>query len=161
MTKPLLLAGLALIFASSNWAIFSREQLKASGTVVYLELAPVDPRSLMQGDYMALRYKLDITTPATGPGTGTDTAGFLIVRLDERRVATAIGWNTEPAASELRLKYRTLHGRTTIGSDAFFFEEGSAGVYQRARFGEFRVDSQGNALLTGLRDANLQRLGPH
>ena len=155
MTKPLLLAGLALILASSNWAIFSREQLKASGTVVYLELAPVDPRSLMQGDYMALRYKIDLTTPAAGTGP----AGFLIVRLDERRVARAIGWNTEPAASELRLKYRTLHGRTTIGSDAFFFEEGSAGVYQRARFGEFRVDSQGNALLTGLRDGNLQRLG--
>jgi len=154
MTKPLLIAGLALILAIANWAIFSREQLKAHGTVAYLELAPVDPRSLMQGDYMALRYKIDRTTPSVTED------GFLIVKLDDRRIATAVGWNTERAAGELRLKYRTRHGRTAIGSDAYFFEEGTSARYETARYGEFRIDPDGNALLTGLRDANLQRLGP-
>ena len=153
MSRALLLAGLALILAAANWAIVSRELLKSSGQLVYLELAPVDPRSLMQGDYMALRYKIELTTPATAE------SGYLIIRLDDRHVAKAVGWNSQPAAGELRLKYRSRYGRTSIGSDAFFFEEGTSRLYESARYGEFRVAENGDALLTALRDANLKRLG--
>jgi len=151
--KPLLIAGLALILAIANWAIFSREQLKAHGTVAYLELLSGFYPSA-QGDYMSLWYKIDRTTPKVTED------GFLIVKLDDRRIATAVGWNTEPATGELRLKYRTRHGRTSIGTDSYFFQQGTADRYETARYGEFRIDSNGNALLTRLRDANLQRLGP-
>ena len=41
-----------------NSAIWQKERHIAQGEVVYLELAPVDPRSLMQGDYMALNFAL-------------------------------------------------------------------------------------------------------
>ena len=154
MNRALLLAGLALILTAANWAIASRELLKSSGQLVYLELAPVDPRSLMQGDYMSLRYKIDLKSPDSAP------SGYLIIRLDDRHVAKAVGWNSEPAAGELRLKYRGHYGRTSIGSDAFFFEEGTSRFYESARYGEFRVAENGDALLTALRDANLVRLGP-
>ena len=154
MNRALLLAGLALILAAANWAIASRELLKSSGQLVYLELAPVDPRSLMQGDYMSLRYKIDLKTPQTAE------SGYLIIRLDDRHVAKAVGWNSEPAAGELRLKYRSRSGRTSIGSDAYFFQEGTSALYESARYGEFRVAENGDALLTALRDANLTRLGP-
>jgi uncharacterized membrane-anchored protein len=153
MTRLLLAAGLAVILAAANWAIVSRERLRASGTVVFLELAPVDPRSLMQGDYMALGYQIDLATPPASQD------GYLIVRLDERRVGKAVGWNSEPGAGELRLKYRTRNGRTAVGSDAFFFEEGSAARYQSARYGEFRVAPNGDALLVALRDRELRPLG--
>lgn len=98
LPRLLLLAGLVLILATVNWTIATRERLRAAGEVVYLELAPVDPRSLMQSGYMALRYKIDSTTP------DATTDGFLIVRPDNRRVARASGWNSEPASDELRLK---------------------------------------------------------
>ena len=153
MNRALLLAGLVLILAIANWAIASRELLKSSGAVVYLELAPVDPRYIMQGNYMALSYKIDLKTPATAE------SGYLIIRLDNRHVAKAVGWNSEPAAGELRLKYRSRDGRTSIGSDAYFFEEGTGELYRKARYGEFRVAENGEALLVGLRDANLVRLG--
>ena len=39
-----------------NWSIAAKERLLVSGSTVYLELALVDPRSLMRGDYMALNY---------------------------------------------------------------------------------------------------------
>ena len=154
MNRALLLAGLALILTAANWAIASRELLKSSGQLVYLELAPVDPRSLMQGDYMSLRYKIDLKSPDSAP------SGYLIIRLDDRHVAKAVGWNSVPAAGELRLKYRGRYGRTSIGSDAFFFEEGTSRFYESARYGEFRVAENGDALLIALRDANLVRLGP-
>ena len=42
-----------------NRAIWDKEQQLRDGRVVLLALAPVDPRSLMQGDYMRLRYAVE------------------------------------------------------------------------------------------------------
>ena len=50
-----ILAGVAIL-ALANFSIYSRERLLTEGSVVLLHLAPVDPRSLMQGDYMALNF---------------------------------------------------------------------------------------------------------
>ncbi|MBI3711463.1 MAG: GDYXXLXY domain-containing protein, partial [Burkholderiales bacterium] len=38
-----------LILCAVNYIIVQREQLLQDGRIVLLELAPVDPRSLMQG----------------------------------------------------------------------------------------------------------------
>lgn len=51
------LAGI-LVLIAVNVSIYQREQLLQHGRFVLLELAPVDPRSLMQGDYMALRFEV-------------------------------------------------------------------------------------------------------
>src|SRR2546425_2216521 len=48
----------AMVLALLNFSIVGKERQLESGKVVFLELAPVDPRSLMQGDYMALRFKI-------------------------------------------------------------------------------------------------------
>ncbi|WP_319022245.1 GDYXXLXY domain-containing protein, partial [Proteus mirabilis] len=61
----ILLCG-ALVLAFVNAAIWQKEALIGTGTTVYVELAPVDPRSLMQGDYMRLAFAL----PAGRPGQG-------------------------------------------------------------------------------------------
>src|SRR5690606_22974697 len=53
-----LLAGLAVILAVVNLGIYQRDQILKHGESVILALAPVDPRSLMQGDYMALRFQV-------------------------------------------------------------------------------------------------------
>ena len=47
-----------------------------------------------------------------------------------------------------------------LASDAYFFEEGQLAVYDRARFGELGVADDGEAVLTGLRDQQRERLGP-
>ena len=39
-----------------NFNAFQKQQLKEQGLTVMLKLAPVDPRSIMQGDYMTLRF---------------------------------------------------------------------------------------------------------
>ena len=41
-----------------NFEIYKKEQLLAEGMTVFLELMPRDPRSIMQGDYMVLRYNI-------------------------------------------------------------------------------------------------------
>ena len=41
----------------------------------------------------------------------------------------------------------------------FFFQEGDAQLYNKARNGEFRVDANGDSILTNLRDDGLTVLG--
>ncbi|NYT64359.1 GDYXXLXY domain-containing protein [Alcaligenaceae bacterium] len=52
------LGGLLLILAVVNNGIYQREKILSTGASVVLELAPVDPRSLMQGDYMTLNFNV-------------------------------------------------------------------------------------------------------
>ena len=42
--------GLFFVLVGAGWIIWSNERILADGRVVLLELAPIDPRSLMQGD---------------------------------------------------------------------------------------------------------------
>jgi len=155
-----ILAGLAVL-GLANWTIYTRESLLAEGAVVLLELAPIDPRSLMQGDYMALRFKVE--ADAFGRGRVQDVAdGRIVVRRDERGVAAFVRRDGgEPlAADELRLRYRVRDGRVKFATNAFFFQEGHAPLYERARYGEFRAAPGGEVLLTHLRGETLERLGP-
>ncbi|MCL1483253.1 MAG: GDYXXLXY domain-containing protein [Marinobacter sp.] len=52
------LLALLVALAMVNLSVFQKEQQLAHGKVVYLDLAPVDPRSLMQGDYMTLSFAI-------------------------------------------------------------------------------------------------------
>jgi uncharacterized membrane-anchored protein len=50
-------------------------------------------------------------------------------------------------------------GRLHIGSEAFFFQEGTAVAYEQARYAELRVDSSGESLLVGVRGPDRELLG--
>ena len=155
-----ILAGLAVL-AAANYTTYSREWQLAEGAVVLLELAPVDPRSLMQGDYMALRFKA--ADDAFGRTTVTAVRdGHIIVNVDERGVGSFVRRDRgEPLApGEVRLRYRIRDERVKFATNAFFFQEGHAKHYERARYGEFRVAPSGDLLLTNLRGEKLERLGP-
>jgi uncharacterized membrane-anchored protein len=154
------LAGVAVL-ALANWTIFQRERHLAEGSVVLLPLAPVDPRSLMQGDYMALRFRLEVD--AFGRGRHEDLKdGRLVVKVDERGVGSFVRRDGGEALApgEQRLRYRVRGGRVKFATNAFFFQEGHGRYYARARYGEFRVSNAGELLLTHLRGEDLERLGP-
>ena len=155
-----ILAGLAVL-ATTNYTIHSRERQLVDGAVVLLELAPVDPRSLMQGDYMALRFK--VADDAFGRGPQKDARdGRIVVRLDERGVGSFVRRDGGEllAAGEVLLRYRIRDRQVKFATNAFFFQEGHAQHYAGARYGEFRVSPSGELLLTHLRGENLERLGP-
>jgi len=170
MRKALAVLWAFLALIAVNVSIADKERLLASGAVVYLELAPIDPRSLLQGDYMALNYavadetrrRLQASRPAERTGDLAPGDGRIVVALDERSVAgfRRLDDGQPLASGEVVLRYRVRAGRLKFASNAFFFEEGQGPVYQEARYGEFRVDRDGDLLLTDLRGAALQRLGP-
>ena len=96
------LGGLALVLAVANGSIWQREQLLGSGRVVILELAPVDPRSLMQGDYMALTFAAGREVTRLRKDGSRDPAltqdevlnyepdGYLVLAQDERGVGKVL-----------------------------------------------------------------------
>ena len=157
---------LLLILGMTNWSIFENEQLLANGQVVLLKLAPIDPRSLIQGDYMALRYALagDVDT------SDLPNRGRLVIKLDPNNVATfqRLYHPAQPLAPDERLL--EYHKRTSgldwrgeslyIGAESFFFQEGHAEYYDKAAYGELRVTASGQSVLVGLRDVSFRPLGP-
>jgi uncharacterized membrane-anchored protein len=149
--------GVSLVLV--NYSIASKERLLAEGRIVYLELAPVDPRSLMQGDYMALRFKManDASRDATAAATAD---GRIVAALDARGIASYRRLHDgKPAASnEVLLRYRVREREIKFATNAFFFQEGTGKRYEAARYGMFRVSPEGELLLTDLRGVELQPL---
>lgn len=157
-----LVIGLAgvLILIVANVGICQKQRLVDSGRVVLLELAPVDPRSLMQGDYMALRFRVADEAFRTVDKT-TLVNGRLVLTLDDRNVGRFTRFDSgDPlGANEIVIRYRVRDNTPRLATNAFFFEEGTADAYSRARFGEFRVSPSGDAILTGMRGEKLEVLG--
>lgn len=149
-----LFAVMILVFA--NYLIYDKEQLLANGRPVYLELAPVDPRSLMQGDYMRLRYAVSTRSYSLD-------RGYIVLWIDANnvgqfsRIVTDV--NTPLDNNEILLKYHKAGSRIVIGAESFFFEEGQGRTFNNARYGEIRIGDKGDIVLFGLRDENLNLLG--
>lgn len=150
-----LLWGMAVvILVAINVAVWQKERVRTHGRVVLLELAPLDPRSLMQGDYMVLDYELAREIGSQTPGRSVD--GAAVVRLDEHGVAQfdhiwRPGERLQP--DQALIRFRKRGDAVRIGAEAFFFQEGQAARYQEAVYGELKVAPDGEVVLTGLRDA--------
>jgi uncharacterized membrane-anchored protein len=157
----ILLAAL-VVLGAVNGSIVGKERVIRRGEPIFLELAPVDPRSLMQGDYMALRFRLagEIQNtrfdPRSQAGTEQDDGNRkLPLSVDERRVATLDLTGSSP----LQIRFRLRGSEVWLGTNAYFFTEGTAQRYARAVYGEFRLDrATGEAILVGLRDESLNAL---
>jgi uncharacterized membrane-anchored protein len=160
-----LLGAGAVALVLVNVLIGSREQLIAEGRPVFVKLAPVDPRSLMQGDYMRLSYEL--------PGVEWRTRfngdvpllwgarQRVAVALDARGIVQSpklLGPDEEPQAGAQLLELTPKNGRWTFVSDAWFFKEGEAARWQPAKYGEFRVTPEGKGLLVRVVGEDLKPL---
>lgn len=153
------LVGLSIL-AFVNVNIFQTETRLTQGQVIFLQLAPVDPRSLIQGDYMQLNYALNNELSIL---SDLPEKGQLVLKLDEQKVATfsRVYQGGALAPDEILLNYRRLeYGQVQVGPDSFFFQEGRAGDYAEARYAALRVADNGQSLLVGLRSETLSPLGP-
>lgn len=160
----LALAGLLACLAIVNTTAWQREQIVAHGRQVLLPLAPVDPRSLLQGDYMRLdftitrdiRGKID-DAPKHAPGrdgyaivTLTPTGEVQLQRLQVDAVTAS--------AAEIALPYRLRNGDVRVITNAWFFPEGQADHFAQSRYGVVKADDAGHALLVGMQDENFKPL---
>nr|WP_320166159.1 GDYXXLXY domain-containing protein [uncultured Methylophaga sp.] len=157
--KVMAVTTLLLILLTVNALVYQQEKLLSDGEKILLKLRVVDPRSLMQGDYMALDYELaaqirmhlaeqryDVDRPLRPQDA------FVVVKVDKDNVAEFVRIdNDQPlAGNERRLFFRVRNNSIKFGTNAFFFEEGTASNYQDAQFAEFRVNQEGDLLLVNV-----------
>ncbi len=158
------LVGISILVAV-NFAIWQKEQLLTHGKTVILALAPVDPRSLMQGDYMRLRFQAEQDMQRYLPYKKDSSVadGYVIVSLNEQHIGEVQAVVSELpatlAVNQWPLRYRIRAGELRFATNAFFFQEGHADDYAQARYGEFKVNNDGEMLLANLRGQHLEVLG--
>lgn len=182
------LLGLVLVLSVMTMNIIKYEKHLADGDTVLLELAPVDPRGFIQGDYMALSYALerDIFAALRPEKPQEDledlesledlqpnfrpyepSQGYVIVKLDANNVGRfgrldksngddANNSHKKLAENERAIYYRVRNGSVILATNAFFFQEGHAKSFEAAKYGLFRVNEQGEPLLTEMVDSNFQ-----
>lgn len=172
---------LVVIFFISG--VLQKEETIKEGKLVLLELAPVDPRSLIQGDYMVLNY--DIATSRSNIFRASAIAssgeqieetdedlksetienyegmrGFVLLTLDENHVGHFIKLTDkleEAEEGQLFIKFFNNNGwRFNIGAESFFFQEGEGDKFANAKYGALRVDEKGNSVLIGMYNENLE-----
>jgi len=139
MRAKLFLLFIFLICAALVYSVYQKEMILKNGKTVYMALRPTDPRSLMQGDYMALRYAEDSKC----------------IDIDDK----GIGHNhndCDRCIPKLCFKYLPT---------SFFFQEGHAHIYSQAKYAILKYNNpvHGNtttAVLYGLADENLKELKP-
>jgi uncharacterized membrane-anchored protein len=157
----LLVAGLALVLAVANYDIIRKQQIVDEGMPILLELGPADPRSLMQGDYMTLRYA-DTVLPPAAIRESLPRRGTAVLELDGNGVARFARLDDGTALGDdehrLNFKRRLYHRGVSYGAEAFFFQEGDAERYGDAKYGVLHVDPDGDSVLVGLADADRKML---
>ena len=124
-----------LILLLINMSIWRKEQVLAHGATVFLALAPVDPRSLMQGDFMRLNFNVPGEPAEQRSGMLRVQRPRAVAQVDERGVARLVRIDAgEPLQpGELHIELTPKQGRWILVSDAWFFAEGEAQRWARAR----------------------------
>lgn len=132
-----------------------KETLLQSGTTVKLELMPVDPRSLLQGDYVQLGY-----TISNPPSPAQEK---LIAMPYRARVSVVLAPGADGVYTFQRLYQpgETLEtgelvlngrmsggGRIYYGIESYFVPEGTGlDVQTNARYAHIRISAAGDAIL--------------
>lgn len=154
----IIVLNLVILLVYFNFSVAKKETLLKDGKLILLSLAPVDPRSLMQGDYMTLRYSIseDLNVESL------PKRGYCVVKLDKNGVAQRQRFqkNTTPLKEgEYLINYTSSDNwNVNIGAESFFFQEGQGEKYEKAKYGAVKVDDNGNSLLVGLYDENLKNI---
>jgi uncharacterized membrane-anchored protein len=153
-----------------GWMIWERAHLLATGREVVLEVVPVDPRSLFQGDYVVLGYPM--SRVAVPPGTKLEHEQPLYVTLQKSPDGTFIVAQTNAAPPEAttpdqvvikgRVQYTSeptergpVQANVLYGIETFFVPEGTGHdleklVGERKLSALIAVDDDGNAAIKGL-----------
>lgn len=153
----ILMVNLLLLMGYFNYSVVKKEDLLSEGTLILLKLAPVDPRSLMQGDYMRLSY--DISNRFRPDSISK--RGYCVVKLDSVGIAHMVRLQkgkSPKMENEFLIEYTAGKRDLNIGAESFSFEEGQATKYEKAQYGGVKVDARGNSILVGLYNEQLQKI---
>ena len=160
----LILTTVAILLLATNISISKKESLLEHGDKLLFRLAPVDPRSIMQGDYMRLRFEvgtkiLDKLRLLNTQKKLAQQAGFAVVEKNDKGVVNFVDLyqKQELSDNQYMVPFKYRNQRIKFTTNAFYFQEGKAKHFQQARFGQFRYRN-GEMLLTNMVDKDFNVL---
>ena len=183
LNKKILPVGLAVLSILLFVLMIARHEWHlANSQSIYVKLQPVDPRSLIQGDYMALNYQLYFggqpskEQSANGQAAKANTEENVhrdyfvdqksivsYVQLDAQRRVIRTSFNPELLAqypsSSTKLVLKNPDNRFEglyPAASSFLFAEGLESCYRDAQYAELKVQENGQPLLVGLVGEHLQ-----
>lgn len=152
LRSSLVALGLAVCAWQFIGSTLSGETVRKQGRTVLMEIRPADPRELFLGDYMQLAYGRDLVPTDIKEPTGT-----AVLKLD-RNVAREYlrPFDGKPLADdEVAMRFDTdASFGAPYGGARYYFQSGQAARYRDAEYGVFKVMPDGQALLSGLADAD-------
>ena len=177
---PIGLVGVFLIalLGAVNYKVQQFEDVLATGKPVVLKIAPADPRSLMQGDYMVLNYailsELQQSQFSSESNESNETTGidelspsgkkaYILVHLDKNHVATLCEAQSEiptdfkHCTPNVYLPIRYKGWSPELPSQDYFFAEGKGEYYAQSEYAEYRF-KDGILLLARLLDKDFKGL---
>ncbi|WP_077617151.1 GDYXXLXY domain-containing protein [Bacillus sinesaloumensis] len=140
-----------------GYQIISNESLLKNGTEITLELAPVDPRSMLQGDYVILRYEIAEVNELNN--VHSENRVYILAKKDEDGVyqREEILTSIEPTQYKLAEDEVLIAGKYNgynaiiLGIESFFVKEGTGLDLQRdAKYAKVKVAKNGNSLLESI-----------
>lgn len=182
--KPLMALLIALLMLLPlNYKIWQFENVLATGKPVVLKIVPVDPRSLMQGDYMSLNYAIlqdiaaqlnDEPDQLNDEQTSEEDTWQITRKPQPKRIYALIHQNKQGVATLCRVEktkptdftgcepnlYLPINNTgwsPALPSQEYFFAEGKGQYYAQAEYAEYRF-KDGILLLTRLLDQDLKPL---
>lgn len=159
---PLMLALSSIVIFTS--IIVKNEYHLNNAQSVYVSLQPVDPRSILQGDYMALNYDLGLED-VYEEQIDNQAQVKSYVQLDSQNRVIKTRFDTQQIVGQLSkpvpliLKNPdNLLDRLYPAANSFLFAEGLEPCYRNAQYAHLSVTANGQTLLLGLVDENLKSL---
>lgn len=158
-----------------------RDRLILTGKEILLELAPVDPLSLLQGQYMIINFALereeievkDQEVNSDRIRIKYNESARIVLRYNESGVASFNRFEDGQllASNEMlfKIKRRTdrkysngevskYFYRINVEQESFLFRENTEKKYEEAKYGVFKVGPDGDFVLVDLADKDLNKL---
>lgn len=157
MKKIFVVLNLLLLMLAFGYSVIKEERNLKQETF-YIKTAPVDPRSLIQGDYMILNY--DITESARKEARGL-RKGYIRVRINDLKVAEFVRVDNKYLPSsdnEISIQFHQNNSTMDIGVNSYLFQEGTGNRYQKAQYAEVIELKNGELRLKHLLDRNFDRI---
>lgn len=133
MKKIFVVLNLLLLMIVFGYSVIKEEKNLKKATF-YIKTVPVDPRSLIQGDYMVLNY--DIAASARME-IGNIRKGYIRIKINDLKIAEFIRIDEEylpPSNNEISIQFQKNGSNIDIGVNSYLFQEGTGNKFQKAQY---------------------------
>lgn len=165
MKKLAIILSTLFVFSILNYSIYHKEKILISGEEIFLALVPVDPRSLIQGDYMQLGYAIE-NTAKNNLIHAPKERGDIVITLDNKKIAHFDRFkDNHPLKNNEKLIRYTFDKNhffrpIQIQPNSFFFQEGQGAYFAKAKYAIFHYNGIKEYVLVGLADENGKKIEP-